>query len=317
MSAVNTAESPAAHALAGGLGGVVAMGITYPMVTLSTLAQTKSDKTQEKPQEEPQEKPQAGQAQPQHAEDSLLRSIRNLYRKEGVLGFYSGFESAMYGMFLSNLVYYYFYELTTNQILKLRGKKQAGLTALESMLTGWIAGSATVLATNPIWVANTRMTVSGAGRTSTLRTLIRIIKTEGVGALLAGVLPALILVVNPIIQYTIFEQLKNLLNGRSRKGMSSIDAFFIGAIGKLVATGSTYPYITVKSRMHLNRDKHRKSVLGWFLDIYKHEGVAGFYNGIGVKLGQSVLTAAFLFFFKEELLATSVRLLRVLKAKKV
>jgi len=153
------------------------------------------------------------------------------------------------------------------------GKGRRKLSTLESMAAGALAGSATVLITNPIWVVNTRMTArknavdeedsshqgssdealptlqDPTGRKalcrikpSTLATISAIIKEEGLGAFFAGVIPALVLVINPILQYTLFEQLKNLLEGRKKRRASPTDAFYLGAIAKLVATALTYPY---------------------------------------------------------------------------
>jgi adenine nucleotide transporter 17 len=68
-----------------------------------------------------------------------------------------------------------------------------------------------------------------------------ILKNEGVKGLYAGVRAALVLVINPIIQYTVFEQLKNKIS-RS-KNLSNFDFFLLGAISKLCATGITYPYM--------------------------------------------------------------------------
>jgi len=89
-----------------------------------------------------------------------------------------------------------------------------------------------------------------------------------------GIGPALVLVMNPIIQYTAFEQLKNALIARRTSKLrtavtavtvlSDLDFFFLGAISKLgilflcpfesfgftniiaylVATSVTYPYMS-------------------------------------------------------------------------
>lgn len=133
------------------------------------------------------------------------------------------------------------------------------------MLAGLIAGSATVILTNPIWVVNTRETAKkdvvehkdvdlkefppaeaakevASRATGFLKLLVDIVKTEGIGALWSGVIPALVLVINPIIQYTVFEQLKNVVERRRRSRLTPNDAFLLGALGKLLATGVTYPY---------------------------------------------------------------------------
>ena len=56
--------------------------------------------------------------------------------------------------------------------------------------------------------------------------------------------PALVLVVNPIIQYTVFEQLlAKVKQWRKGQPLSAWDFFWLGAVSKLAATGSTYPYM--------------------------------------------------------------------------
>merc|ERR1712193_211477 len=129
---------------------------------------------------------------------------------------------------------------------------------------------------------------------TTIGTLVALLKEEGPLALFAGVAPALVLVINPILQYTIFEQLKQLLEKRRKVGAT--DSFLLGAIGKLAATSITYPYITVKSRAHVASGEGSKEGMTASLKrIVREEGVSGLYGGIGPKVTQSVLTAAFLF----------------------
>ena len=160
------------------------------------------------------------------------------------------------------------------------------------MIAGAIAGSATVLITNPIWVVNTRMTArkkeategdlesqsKKKAKASTVGTLLALIKEEGPQALFAGVLPALILVINPILQYTIFEQLKNVVEKKRR--VTPTDAFYLGAFGKFAATTITYPYLTVKSRAHVaGKDAKNYGMYGSLKRIVDEEGWAGLYNG--------------------------------------
>jgi adenine nucleotide transporter 17 len=92
-------------------------------------------------------------------------------------------------------------------------------------------------------------------------------------------LPALVLVINPILQYTFFEQLKIVVERRRR--VTPTDAFYLGALGKLLATTITYPYITVKSRMHVaSREGPKESLNGSLMRIIKNEGWGGLYRGM-------------------------------------
>ncbi|KAL2174363.1 mitochondrial carrier domain-containing protein [Thermothelomyces heterothallicus CBS 202.75] len=296
-----------AHALAGAGGGILSMALTYPLITLSTRAQVESKR----------------------AETAFLAAVQNIIAREGVAGLYSGMSSALFGISVTNFVYYYWYEWTRaffEAAAAKAGRASKKLTTVESMIAGAIAGSATVVLTNPIWVVNTRMTARkntaaadkdslpgpATGnkvdkKPSTIGTLLNLLRTEGPQALFAGVVPALVLVINPILQYTLFEQMKNAVERKRR--VTPTMAFFLGALGKLFATTVTYPYITVKSQMHVAKAGEKKEgVMEAINRVIKEEGYAGLYKGIGPKVTQSVLTAAFLFAFKDVLYEYSVRL---------
>jgi solute carrier family 25 (peroxisomal adenine nucleotide transporter), member 17 len=222
-----------------------------------------------------------------------------------------------------------------------KASKKAYLSTLESMAAGALAGSATVLLTNPIWVVNTRMTARQSQSSeevlptkegeqpekekapNTIGTFVKIVREDGFMRLFAGVLPALVLVLNPILQYTVYERLKQMLEKRRKVGAT--DSFVLGALGKLAATSITYPYITVKSRAHVASGAgSREGMVASLRRIIKEEGVAGLYGGkccdmtnarivlilrlgIGPKVTQSVITAAFLFAFKDMLYDATVK----------
>jgi adenine nucleotide transporter 17 len=111
-------------------------------------------------------------------------------------------------------------------------------------------GSATSVISNPIWVIQAAQTVDGMNSVSVevsahpqrrlgLRaTAARLMRTGGLAAFFRGLGPALVLVVNPVLQYTVFEQLKNALvrrrrmAGRVGKLLTDWDFFLLGAISK-------------------------------------------------------------------------------------
>ena len=231
-------------------------------------------------------------------------------------------------------MYYFFFEKCRETILKSKAKVAAAaattatatianggaLTTFESILAGLIAGTATTVSTNPIWIVNTRQTVRvGASdpnvaakaavtkRLGFLQTMQKIVREEGPLALWKGLGPALVLVINPVLQYTAFEQLKNwVVKSRLAKAnggkvsLSDWDFFWLGALSKLFATGLTYPQIVIKSRQHAGSSKGASTNI-WtaMTEIVQREGIAGLYRGITSKLLQSVLTAAILFASKE------------------
>ncbi|KAI0340854.1 mitochondrial carrier [Trametopsis cervina] len=314
----------AMHAVAGSAGGIVAMIATFPLMYVSTNAAVDSGKDRK----------------------SALQVVLDTIRREGVAGLYSGMGSSLLGIAVTNGVYYYFYERSRAAILNARPGTKA-LSTLESMLAGLIAGSATTVASNPFWVIQTTQTStyalasSSASQSSSsstsapparragfLATVRSILAKHGLGAFWRGLGPALVLVMNPVLQYTVFEQLKNaLVRRRTAKLRASatvaaaagvvavltdLDYFFLGALAKLVATSLTYPYIVLKSRMQAgSADGQRyRSSLDGLLTIVDEEGVRGLYKGISTKLVHSVLNASILFVSQRRLYEVTKRVSR-------
>ncbi|KAF9933679.1 hypothetical protein BGZ67_004174 [Mortierella alpina] len=280
------------HAIAGAGGGIISMALTYPLITISSRLQVQKNK------------------ESKEAYKSALDAVKKIVAKEGIAGLYSGLDSALFGISLTNYCYYYFYEFTKSVIDK------AQMSTIESMSAGAVAGAATVFITNPIWVINTRIATRNASAPNsrplgTIETATQMIKENGLKSFWQGIMPALILVANPIIQYTVFEKLKNRI--AKTRSLTGFDFFLLGAISKLAATSITYPYIVVKSRMQLKQSDDAKerysSIMDGFRKIIKYEGVAGLYKGISSKIVQSILTASFLFMAQASLVEYVARLL--------
>ncbi len=85
QSTVAQQSDNVAHALAGAGGGLLSMALTYPLITLSTRAQVESKR----------------------AQMSTLDAARRIIKREGVTGLYAGMESALFGISVTNFVYYY------------------------------------------------------------------------------------------------------------------------------------------------------------------------------------------------------------------
>jgi adenine nucleotide transporter 17 len=93
---------------------------------------------------------------------------------------------------------------------------------------------------------------SKAKKLGFFETIQFILRKGGISAFWRGIGPALILVANPVLQYTFFEQLKNMLvlrrterlRASGNKGaavkLSDLDYFFLGALSKLCEE-TTYP----------------------------------------------------------------------------
>lgn len=70
------------HACAGGLGGMIAMTSTYPLMTISMRAAVDSTKRKE---------------------ESLIVAAKKIIEREGIAGLYSGVNSSLVGIGVTNL----------------------------------------------------------------------------------------------------------------------------------------------------------------------------------------------------------------------
>jgi solute carrier family 25 (peroxisomal adenine nucleotide transporter), member 17 len=88
-------------------------------------------------------------------------------------------------------------------------------------------------------------TLEPVRKLSILQTVRHILATDGPLGFMRGIGPALVLVINPVIQYTVFEQLKNVLVTRRTTALraaggvaaaaavlTDLDFFFLGALSK-------------------------------------------------------------------------------------
>ncbi|PQQ21668.1 peroxisomal adenine nucleotide carrier 1-like [Prunus yedoensis var. nudiflora] len=140
-----------------------------------------------------------------------------------VLSLYQGLGTKNFQSFISQFIYFY------------------GYTA---------AGACTVIVTQPLDTASSKMQTSEFGKSKGLwKTLSEGTWIEAFDGL--GI--SLLLTSNPSIQYTVFDQLKQrLLRGQlskrtgtesSPEALSAFSAFVLGAVSKCIASCFTYPAI--------------------------------------------------------------------------
>ncbi|CEP01501.1 hypothetical protein PBRA_002107 [Plasmodiophora brassicae] len=276
------------HALAGGSASVMAMALLYPLENVRCRLQVQVHR-QEGDNDFDDDKHLNG----------VLHALFAVPKREGISGLYRGMSSALTGVFVGQAAYFYFYSFLKNKAV--RGKQQ--LTPLQNIVIAGLAGVANVLVTTPIWVIQTRLAVDSGrrGYEGMWNALQTIFERSGIAGLYAGLLPSLVLVINPAIQFMTYEQLVALVV-RKRMGtsqtpvrLSSIEYFLLGAFAKAVATVITYPYQLVKSRMQVSSTPRHAAfakyagILDAFLKIYRREGFFGLFSGLSAKMYQTVL----------------------------
>lgn len=324
-NAPSLANRALAEAIAGAGGGVLSMALCYPLMTISTRQQVQKKKAESvattAPAADGEHKAEGGApAAPVAAADKatyggLWHTVQKIIAEEGVGGLYAGLSSALFGGALTQFVYYGAYSWTKATAQKMKyGGQVKELSVGGNMVVGAIAGLITSVVTHPVWTINTRQMTrakAGSGSSSFWKTMYEVYNEEGLAGLFQGLGPALVLVINPTIQYMVFSKVKEAyLRGRTRA--SALEVFVLGAIAKVAATLVTYPYILVKSCLQANHTgSGTLTATAVMSRILNEEGVLGFYKGLKSKIMQSVLMASFLFMFQDKLLAYTIRLVSV------
>ncbi|KAF5829311.1 mitochondrial carrier domain-containing protein [Dunaliella salina] len=251
---------------------------------------------------------------------------------------YAGFLPALGATALSQALYFYLYS-AARQLIVARAAKHSpahksaapagALSVFGSTAVASFAGCINVLATNPIWIIATQLMALQKSPNPADRTkgawdvAVDLYNQGGVGTFWQGVMPAIVMVSNPTIQYILYEWLTTKMvsfrrlastpssHTRVQKGsapsllLGGLDVFMLSAVAKLGATLATYPLLVIKSRLQAANastaaEARYSGVLDALIRILGTEGVAGLFKGLRAKLLQTVLGAAILMFVKEK-----------------
>ncbi|XP_050268094.1 peroxisomal nicotinamide adenine dinucleotide carrier-like [Quercus robur] len=341
-----------ANGLAGAGGGIIAQIITYPLQTVNTRQQTervaKKGLRNSHGNLPASKKPPPGtlrqilQVIRTEGWGGLYSGLKpSLFGTAASQGIYYYF----YQVFKNKAV-----AIAAARRDKGRGDGTVGMFSW--LVVAAIAGSLNVLFTNPIWVLVTRMqTHTQAERKimearreailmegsesglidSTLQEKLAELDSEkpcpygtvhaarevyneaGITGFWKGIVPTLIMVCNPSIQFMIYEsslkhlRAKRATNKQGSTNVAAWEVFLLGAIAKLGATVSTYPLLVVKSRLQAKQEiggnisLRYSGTLDAIIKMIRYEGLPGFYKGMSTKIVQSVFAASVLFMIKEEL----------------
>ena len=168
---------------------------------------------------------------------------------------------------------------------------------------------------------------------------------NGLAGFWRGVVPSLIMVSNPALQYAFYESASDAFRRRRAKAQRKVagsipsgardsralttwEVFVAASLAKMGATVLTYPVLLVKTRLQASKGKRSKpaddkeddpatleregssapydGAFDALRRIAREEGVAAFYRGMGTKMTQTVFAAALMFVTKEEI-AKAVR----------
>ena len=162
--------------------------------------------------------------------DGLLAAVSQIVREEGISGLYNGLASSILGTASMNFAYFYW--STAARSFQVSTFKRHGISDTNSitkeLVLGAVGGALAQLCTNPIAVISTRQqTRRDDHKRSMWETVLEIVQSEdGWTGLWRGFKVNLILVINPMITYGVYQWLREgLLALRKGKRLGSTDAF--------------------------------------------------------------------------------------------
>jgi len=138
---------------------------------------------------------------------------------------------------------------------------------------------------------------------STFDAFKKMYKNEGFLVFYSGLVPSLFGLFHVAIHFPVYEQLKKMLHcDKFKEGevtsshtTNLIRLITASSLSKMVASTLTYPHEILRTRMQIssfNNNNDKKSLINTILNIYKKEGLIGFYQGFTTNLARTVPASA-------------------------
>jgi len=248
---------------------------------------------------------------------SSSRVVQQILRNEG--GFpalYRGLSPNLIGNSVSWAFYFLWYDRIKQGMLAYHGAHQ-GLSYYDYFLASGTAGMLTAISTNPIWVIKTRMLSTSARHTGAYTSIWdgtrRIYQADGLSGFYRGLVPSLFGVSHGALQFMAYEQMKKWRaargSARQQQPLSNLDYLVFSGLSKIFAGSLTYPYQVIRARLQTyDADKTYKSARDVVNQVWKQEGLPGFYKGLGPNLLRVVPSSCVTFVVYENTKAFLARL---------
>ncbi|CAI5507827.1 unnamed protein product [Closterium sp. Naga37s-1] len=296
------------EATAGAVGGLLSTTILYPLDTCKTRFQAEA----------------ASDGRKRYS--NIADVLREAVASGDISSLYAGLATKNMQSVLTGFVYFYAYSFFKTRYLASAHQKNLGLLA--NLAVAASAGACTAVVTQPWDTLSARMQTSRPGEG---KGFVQMLREGGLAHAFDGLGVSLLLVSNPAIQYTMFEQIKTRWLRRNATLAATADtcgpppvlsaaaAFIIGALSKTIATIATYPAIRCKvmmQRAETEEEKQRraagdltagppKTMALAMRVIWQTEGLPGFFKGIQAQILKTVLSSALMLMIKEQVSFTS------------
>jgi hypothetical protein len=245
------------------------------------------------------------------AGDGMLSYASLMFQNEGGISpFYSGVGTSAIQSATEKALYFFAYTFFKNGYVSITGDSSIG--ALPNLILGCMAEWAHLPITLPIDCVTTAIQTDDKNRGAFVL-MGNILSEKGIGGFYKGIQAYVVLCLKPAIQYTVYEQVKQIVIGARRlqahgkaavdDSLSAAEAFFLGMFARIVATMLTYPYLRAKVLLQstYGNAKVKPTIPQMIAEQLSKGGVWGMYQGIGPELTRGVFSAALMMMVKERI----------------
>ncbi|PVV01978.1 hypothetical protein BB560_003582 [Smittium megazygosporum] len=214
---------------------------------------------------------------------SGLLVIRDIFRNEGLLGFYSGLSASLLRQATYSTVRFGVYEEITGKIKE----KKKRLSILDAVFAGCVGGFFGAFVGNPSDVSVVRMqndfTLPPEQRRNyknVFDAIFRIWREEGFTRLYRGIIPniglSMVMTASQIGSYDLFKQIL-VYYGMSEK--SSYTHLASSTLASLVAATAVSPIDVAKTRIMDSKNKVYNGLFDALITIPRKEGIQALFKG--------------------------------------
>ena len=144
------------------------------------------------------------------------------------------------------------------------------------------------------------------------KVIMHVYRKDGIKGFYRGLSASYFGIVETIIHFVIYERLKRLLreyhkaNSAAKVDKNNVTDFMVAAgFSKSVASMVAYPHEVVRTRLRQEEQSGQRKYRSFFQTlalVYKEEGRAGLYGGLGTQLVRQVPNSAVMFMVYEAIM---------------
>lgn len=160
------------------------------------------------------------------------------------------------------------------------------------------AGFVSATLTNPIWFVKTRLQLDSNTKLTVTECVKRIYESQGIRGFYKGITASYFGISETVIHFVIYEALKKKLNelrdtrpSDNKTSRDFLEFMAAGATSKTIASIVAYPHEVARTRLREEGNKYH-SFWQTIYTVWKEEGKAGLYRGLGTQLVRQIPNTA-------------------------